>query len=97
MQLLNTDFDTDVQSGHLSKDVVQQFKSHFESYEKRTARPSDSPAATTDVTVALKEEQVLGITKVWLHSKILGQRMTLNYSRYVSADAFSFDTARISS
>ncbi|KAJ9095315.1 hypothetical protein QFC21_005681 [Naganishia friedmannii] len=85
MQLLNTDFETNVQSENLSRDVVQQFKSHFERHEKRTAHPMDPPAATTDVTIALKQEQVLGISKIWLHSKILGERMTLNYSRNLLA------------
>ncbi|KAJ9111238.1 hypothetical protein QFC22_006538 [Naganishia vaughanmartiniae] len=85
MQLLNTDFETDVQNENLSRDVVQQFKSHFENHEKQTSHSLDPPAATTDVTVALKQEQVLGITKIWLHSKILGERMTLNYSRNLLA------------
>jgi hypothetical protein len=81
MQLLNTDFETNVQSENLSRDVVQQFKSHFESHEKHTCHLLDTLTATTDVTVALREEQVSGITKIWLHSMILGERMTLNYSR----------------
>ena len=90
MQLLNTDFETNVQSENLSRDVVKQFKSHFESHEKHTCHLVDKFAATTDVTVALREEQVLGITKIWLHSMILGERMTLNYSRYVVVDTHRF-------
>ncbi|KAJ9107181.1 hypothetical protein QFC19_002841 [Naganishia cerealis] len=83
MQLLNTDFETEVQGEHLSRDVVQQFKAHFESREKHRSNPAVLREDTTDVTIAIKNEQVLGITKIWLHSKILGERMTLNYSRYV--------------
>lgn len=82
MQLLNTDFGTDVQSELLPMDTIQQFKSHFARWQDASGTGS-APGllSTSDLAQIVKGEQVHGLTRIWLHTIILGERMTLNYSR----------------
>ncbi|KAJ9092986.1 hypothetical protein QFC20_007229 [Naganishia adeliensis] len=82
MQLLNTDFDTDTQSELLPMDTIQQFKTHFAYWQNTVGRvPAPGPHSTSNLAHIVKEGQVHGPTRVWLHTVILGERMTLNYSR----------------
>lgn len=86
MQLLNTDFGTDVQSELLPMDTIQQFKSHFARWQDASGTGS-APGllSTSDLAQIVKGEQVHGLTRIWLHTIILGERMTLNYSRNLLA------------
>lgn len=82
MQLLNTDFDTDTQSELLPMDTIQQFKTHFAYWQNTVGKvPAPGPHSTSNLAHIVKEGQVHGPTRVWLHTVILGERMTLNYSR----------------
>jgi hypothetical protein len=83
MQLLNTDFDTDTQSELLPMDTIQQFKTHFAYWQNTSGKaPTPGPHSTSDLAQTVKEGQVHGLSLIWLHTLILGERMTLNYARY---------------
>lgn len=83
MQLLNTDFGTDTQSELLPMDTIQQFKTHF-AYWQTTNGKADTPGprSSSDLAQTVKDGQVHGLTRIWLHTLILGERMALNYARY---------------
>lgn len=85
MQLLNTDFESEEQSECLPMDGIKQFKTHFERWQQTVGSGSAGALpSTSDLARIVKEEQVHGLTRIYLHTLILGKRMTLNYSRYAS-------------
>lgn len=83
LQLLNTDFGGHDGHPEAGGDTVRQFKEYYETWKEpqSNGQGQGSVDSTDDLVQALKVDKVAGLKGTWLHTVILSQRMTLNYSR----------------
>lgn len=95
MQMLNTDFQTEERGEWIAMDVIRRFNDQLELWEHSPGVDHGSACIVSPGSFAPEldgglaslenfgQTQMGKVQKVFSHAMILGQRMILNYSRYV--------------